>query len=651
MNVRVQGSMLKPTHPRTEARQVAIGLAAILLALLLLPAAQARGAQVQGGSLLFGGPALKASDTSKDEDAAPDKKEPEKAEVEIVEEEKKAKPVEATPQEEVLAVEEPEPKAEQVASTEEPRVEQHEPAEEPFAKQVEPIVKWSAIPPPPVITEAADKVATAPKQATPPVAKRDYQSFFPTPPLRLAAMKPVSRPSPASQTVDSNLQIAAVSEEPTTSPETPIQEELTLVLPAQEMLRQENPLPEMRSEELLTEQQPAPTPETPIQEEPTPLAQSNEIPFIETKRVVQETVIAKEVISLPPAPDPTTQPLDFTPAIAELSKRLQPEVKAGFDLGRSGALYAARRQFITVLRKVALAKDSLDESIVHSDALAEGLRALDEADDFVPRGEALEAELNTFAIARSHTTPIVRLSNAKRITPHQALSQYAEHASERLATAVKSEQAGSMALYGLGKTYARLSVQGDDPNAARKSAVLYRAALVAHRDNYLAANELGVYLARSGRYQQAAPFLRLAVENGEAPAAIYTNLAMVQRKIGQVGEALATEQAGNQIAAAERAEGKVSQRHGVQWVDPGAFQGAPAQPPIQPNFTQTNQPTHPTANMANADSQRKRSGWRGLVQQAKRATGWSGPDQNSAPPNQQNGYYTAGTPSMQGVTR
>ena len=65
----------------------------------------------------------------------------------------------------------------------------------------------------------------------------------------------------------------------------------------------------------------------------------------------------------------------------------------------------------------------------------------------------------------------------------------------------------SMALYGLGKSYARLEAQGGDTTAGRKSLVMYRAAIGAHPQNFLAANELGVRLAQGGRYEQASEVL------------------------------------------------------------------------------------------------------------------------------------------------
>ncbi|MGL4515052.1 MAG: hypothetical protein ACRCT8_18355 [Lacipirellulaceae bacterium] len=263
----------------------------------------------------------------------------------------------------------------------------------------------------------------------------------------------------------------------------------------------------------------------------------------------------------------------YTASVNELSKRLIPEVRAGFQLGKGGAVYAARERFLGVLRKIATAKDAEEGGARHALALADGLRALEEADDFVPRGDVLEAELDTASLAQSHATPLLHdLDHSLAApSPHEAVALYSRHAAQKLAEATAGEQAGSMALHGLGKTYARLSVQGGDATAGRKSAVTFRAAVLAHAGNYLAANELGVYLAQSGRYDQAADVLRSAAAQPGAAAMVYTNLAEVEQKRGQQAVALAAGAAGQRVAQAEYSTGAVSRRMGVEWMDPNAF--------------------------------------------------------------------------------
>ncbi|WP_145381924.1 tetratricopeptide repeat protein [Botrimarina mediterranea] len=347
------------------------------------------------------------------------------------------------------------------------------------------------------------------------------------------------------------------------------------------------------------------------------------------KAIVPDTT-PRELLELATADNEAL--LSYTASTKDLSRRLEPEVQAGFELGKSGAVYAARAKFIEVLRKVALAKDATEGSTRCATVLAEGLRKLDEADDFVPKGTALEAELDVAAIASSHG---VRLTNeAGPVAPHEAIAQYSQHAAVCLAEAVADEPAGSMALYGLGKSYARLEAQGGDATAGRKSLVMYRAAVDAHSQNFLAANELGVRLAQDGRYEQASRVLQAAASQPGAIATVHANLAAIEDKLGREQAAVAAKQESEKLAQRERAAGEVSRRHGVEWVDPNAFRQSPpagrapsvaaATPAAAPvGSSNTRQVYAPASQQAPAPQRAQPSGWRGFVERAKRATGWS----------------------------
>lgn len=316
--------------------------------------------------------------------------------------------------------------------------------------------------------------------------------------------------------------------------------------------------------------------------------------------------------------------LSYTASTNDLSKRLASEVQAGFQLGKSGAVYAARGKFVGVLRRIALAKDAESGSNDHARALAEGLRTLDDADDFVPRGDALEAELDVAAIASSHGLRLL----GEAASPHEAIARYSQHAAQQLALAAAGEPAGSMALYGLGKAYARLEAQGDDPTAGRKGTVMYRAAVDSNADNFLAANELGVRLARNGRYQQASEVLRQAAARPTAIATVHANLAAVEERLGNRETARLAQQHSERLAQDERATGQVSRRHGIEWVAPEQFRrGVPQQVAAAPV-------AQPAPVAPSTVAQPAQGGWSGFLAKAKRATGWSSPQ----PP------ATAGTP-------
>ncbi|MEO1496434.1 MAG: hypothetical protein AAFV43_04715 [Planctomycetota bacterium] len=321
----------------------------------------------------------------------------------------------------------------------------------------------------------------------------------------------------------------------------------------------------------------------------------------------------------------------FTASTTDLSQRLTPMVRDGFKLGRAGAMYAARHQFVAVLRRIGAAKDAAEGSDRYARALAAGLRALDEADDFAPRGDALEAELEVRAIAASHNTPVVRDASAD-VTAHEAVAIYSRYAADKLGEAAGNEPAGSMALYGLGKTYARVDAQTDDPHAGRKCLVMHRAALAAHASNHLAANELGVRLAMAGRYEQARVALHAAARQPGAAATVYDNLARVEQRLGGASAAQQAATAARSVARAESATGEVSRRHGVQWVSPAQFGGhAPALAP-PPSAQATAVPQTATPQAPGPATQAVGNPFTRAFRYVKTRTGWSDSTTNPSPP-------------------
>ena len=242
-------------------------------------------------------------------------------------------------------------------------------------------------------------------------------------------------------------------------------------------------------------------------------------------------------------------------------------MQRGYNLAQHGAFFAARTEFIQVLRRVAQAKDAGSNTDDHARALAAGLRALDEADDFVPQGVQLEAELDVRKVASSHRTPVLR-DYPEEVLPQEAVVLYHSYAQQELSIAANGEQAGSMALYGLGKVYARLAERRDDDVQLTRSAMtMYSASLDACPDNHMAANELGVLLCRTGHAAEAVDRFTRAIDLAPTATA-YHNLAVAQQKLGMAGQAAANEQESQRMAALDRSTGAVSRRAGVQWVSP-----------------------------------------------------------------------------------
>jgi tetratricopeptide (TPR) repeat protein len=255
------------------------------------------------------------------------------------------------------------------------------------------------------------------------------------------------------------------------------------------------------------------------------------------------------------------------PAADRLTVQLLPAVQRGFRLAQRGALYAAREEFIQVLRRVAQSRDAVAKTDERSRALAAGLRALDEAEDFVPQGTELEAELDVRRVASSHRTRVLP-PGPEKVLPVDAVRLYHEYAREQLAKAAAGERAGSMALHGVGRIYARLAELGDDDDRLLRWAMTtYSAALEACPDNHLAANELGVLVCRDGRPGEAVRLFERAIDFAPSATA-YHNLAAAQQRLGMYAQAEANERESQRLAAAERASGAISRRAGIEWVSP-----------------------------------------------------------------------------------
>jgi tetratricopeptide (TPR) repeat protein len=266
----------------------------------------------------------------------------------------------------------------------------------------------------------------------------------------------------------------------------------------------------------------------------------------------------------------TTPVATGTPTNAAVDERAQEKIRNGFALAQRGASFAARQEFIEVLKVIAEAKDEQDGSASRSTALTNGLRALEEVNDFAPRMAPSEPNLSVSVILASHRTPVAKEAAAEKLLPRQLAERYFRYAQRQLAESVAGEPAGSMALHALGKLSSQLGrVEADkQPFAERKAFALQQAALLARDDNHLAAHELGVLLAESGHYTEA-EYLLNQVAVREPNPVVFRNLARVQQKLGHTQLAELSEQQAQFMASRG-----VSGNNGVVWVTPGSLSQA-----------------------------------------------------------------------------
>jgi len=227
-----------------------------------------------------------------------------------------------------------------------------------------------------------------------------------------------------------------------------------------------------------------------------------------------------------------------TPGLSIISRRAMVTIRYAEDLAKRGAVYSAEDEFIQALKLIAHAYDTQAEETVHIPALHAGLTALKEADDFAQQGlpVAIETDLSRFVV--THKTPVLQDANLKEITPLKALQMYYAFAEHELAFAGGTDPAASQSFYGLARLqnmYPKESKKRHGTGPA-KAIALHRTALRIDNNNYKAANELGVLLAKAGHFENAKDCLLQSIAISPQPES-WKNLARVCEELGNQQQA------------------------------------------------------------------------------------------------------------------
>jgi len=257
-----------------------------------------------------------------------------------------------------------------------------------------------------------------------------------------------------------------------------------------------------------------------------------------------------------------------------IARQADQQTRKGFELASHRAYFAARARFIGALRLMAQGLDMEHQTKAHSRALAAGLRAMNEAEDFLPQAGRLEADLDIPAIVAGHQTPVLKGVASDRLSAYSALRCYLTFAQEQLAAAGGNEVAGSMALHGLGKLHAALAEDRAAPIRAAepKAVAFFQAALLVFPRNFMAANDLAVLLARREDYAHARALLEHSLSI--CPQATgWHNLAVVYERSGLIDLARRAERLAQVWRNAELARrgGRPAEQPRIQWVDPATF--------------------------------------------------------------------------------
>ena len=297
-------------------------------------------------------------------------------------------------------------------------------------------------------------------------------------------------------------------------------------------------------------------------------------------------------------------------AMQAVTHRAEQAIQRGYDLAGRGALYSARAEFIQALRTIAQALDLRGGDRRHSAALAAGLKALEEAEDFVPPSTSLETDIDVAVLIRAHDTPVCKQLHDDQLLPVLVLRHYYSYAQEKLVAAGGGEEAASMALFGLGKTFGALAEQQITSVVAAepKAMVFHQAALTTYPGNFLAANELAVLTARFGEYATARALLQYSASLSPH-SAVWRNLALVHERLGEQRLALLARREAD-LALSRETSARPGNREGimpasdVQWVDPSTFASAgqslaesppPAAAPQSKSSSSASKPEKPAA--------------------------------------------------------
>ncbi len=299
-------------------------------------------------------------------------------------------------------------------------------------------------------------------------------------------------------------------------------------------------------------------------------------------------------------PDPPATPtsdavvVERSEQMEQVARQADRHTRRGFELGGRNAFFAARAQFILALRLLAQGLDADHGTGRYSRALAEGLDAIQEADDFIPRGGRIEADLDLPVLVRGHRTVALTQEQVETLTPMLAMKAYFTYAQEQLSAAVAHEVAGSMALHGLGKLHAAIArdpaihLTAPEP----KAVAFFQAALLVYPQNLMAANDLGVLLARSGNWDGARRVLEHAVATNPHSVS-WRNLERVYEQLGNAPMARHARQMAQAVTRGEA--GQHGRTHGaghVQWLAPNAFAGTHVDTRVIPTPRTGRGPSH-----------------------------------------------------------
>ena len=220
-------------------------------------------------------------------------------------------------------------------------------------------------------------------------------------------------------------------------------------------------------------------------------------------------------------------------AMKPVAERASAIAERARSQAQRGMTFTARAELVQSLQLIAQALDMQHGTTRHSESLSAGLIALREAQDFSPPAGREPGAINVRQIALGHRTPVLKEA-ADVTSPIVAQQQYFSFAQKQLSAAVAGQPVASQALHTLGQIQLALAGQSADPAilSGPEAMVYFQAALDVDSRNHLAANELGVLLARYGQLEAARRALLHSVAL-QPHLEGWHNLSIVHKRLGE----------------------------------------------------------------------------------------------------------------------
>ncbi len=259
--------------------------------------------------------------------------------------------------------------------------------------------------------------------------------------------------------------------------------------------------------------------------------------------------------------------VNLSPSVAARARKMLDDATR---LADRGAICSARQQFVRVLRMTCQSLDARVGRPIHTRALVNGMRALEEAEDFAMTDTSPESDIHLRGYIAGHRTPVLKEVAANEVTSLLAMQRYYKYAYGQLVVAGNNEPVASAALYSLGRIETLVSeTEAEHRGGGPQSIVYYHSALTVDPSNTMAANELGVMLARRGRMSDALGVMERAVAIRPS-ASLVRNLASIQSRVGRQDLAQRNFQRAIQLAPPSNlvVDSPIGK---VQWMSPAEF--------------------------------------------------------------------------------